>query len=129
MEVASKLIVVGGAVLLAIVGGLAEGVNAAEAPRRYTEGCGLSEPRLLEKVAPEYPEQARSERIQGTVILDAVVRDDGTVGDVEVVESAHALLDAAANTAVRAWRYDPARDAEGRPVTVILRVTVRFRLS
>jgi protein TonB len=122
-------VVLAGLALLMVAGGRAEGVDAAEAPVRFTQGGAISEPQVKEKVPPSYPEQARKERIQGTVVLDAVVEADGTIGTIEVVRSDHELLSEAAVEAVRHWRYEPARDEDGRAVAVIYSVTINFRLS
>lgn len=105
------------------------GANAAEGPQRFVKGEGISEPRVKEKAAPVYPAEARKQHIEGTVVLDAVIKADGCVGPIEVVESAHELLSGAAVAAVREWKYEPARSADGRAVAVIFTITITFRLS
>jgi len=77
-------------------------------------------------VPPVYPEQARHDGIQGTVIVQALVGRDGTVKEVRVAKSIP-KLDAAAVTAVRQWTFRPAR-SEGRPVAVWVAVPVKFTL-
>ena len=81
-------------------------------------------------VEPEFPELARRARIQGKVILQVVVRKDGTVGDIQVFKEPAANLgfsDAAIN-AVSQWRYHPARQ-NGRPVDVFITVVVNFTIE
>jgi len=80
----------------------------------------------ITRVAPEYPAAAREARVDGTVMLSANVREDGTVGDIKVVNSVP-LLDAAAIAAVRQWRFKPA-SAKGIPVATWVAVPVKFSL-
>lgn len=93
---------------------------------------GVTNPELIEetKVEPEYPELARKARVEGTVILNAVVRRDGTVDNIQVLKAPPADLgfSEAAIAAVRQWRYKPAMQ-NGRPVDVYLTITVRFALE
>lgn len=93
---------------------------------------GVTEPELIPetKVEPAYPEAARRARLEGRVILQLVVRRDGTVGEVTVLK-APALevgFSEAARAAVTQWRYRPARQA-GRPVDVYLTVVVNFQIE
>ncbi|RMG43562.1 MAG: energy transducer TonB [Acidobacteria bacterium] len=93
---------------------------------------GVTSPELIPetKVEPEYPELARKARIEGKVILRAVIRKDGTVGDIEVLRAPMPDLGftEAAIAAVRQWRYRPGVQ-NGRPVDVYLTVTVNFTLQ
>jgi protein TonB len=77
-------------------------------------------------VAPAYPPIARAARVEGIVILEAVIGEDGAVRDVRVLRSIP-LLDAAATEAVRQWRFTPTL-LNGQPVPVVMTVTVAFRL-
>jgi protein TonB len=90
-------------------------------------GGDLREPRKLRHVAPIYPELAVEARVQGTVVIDCVIGEDGRVSAVTVLRG-HPLLDPAAEEAVRQWRYT-ATLLNGVPVSVLLTVTVAFRLS
>jgi len=76
---------------------------------------------------PDYPAIARSARVTGTVILEAVIAEDGTVRDVRVLRSIR-LLDEAAIEAVRQWRFTPTL-LNGEAVPVIMTVTVAFNLN
>ena len=81
----------------------------------------------MERVEPEYPPLAVQAQIQGVVILEAVVDRQGPVEDVRVLRSIP-LLDGAAVTAVRQWRYSPLL-LNGKPERFVLTVTVSFSLS
>lgn len=90
-------------------------------------GGDVTAPVLLSRVDPVYPEAARRARLEGTLILEAVITAAGDVQDVRVLKSVNPLLDASAAQAVRQWRYRPAT-WNGRAVPVYLTVTVRFSL-
>ncbi len=77
-------------------------------------------------VDPVYPPLARSSRVEGVVILEAVLDATGRVDSVRVLRSIP-LLDQAAVDAVRQWRFTPAR-LNGVPVPVVMTVTVNFTL-
>jgi protein TonB len=79
-------------------------------------------------VEPQYPEAARKARMEGVVILEAIITDQGSVEDVRVLKSVNPLLDASAVRAVQQWKYKPAT-LNGRAVRVYLTVTVTFRLN
>jgi protein TonB len=79
-------------------------------------------------VEPQYPEAARKARMEGVVILEAIITADGNVEDVRVLKSVNPLLDASAVRAVGQWKYKPAT-LNGRAVRVYLTVTVTFRLN
>lgn len=102
-----------------------EGTNPPLAPVRI--GGAIREPRKIKNVTPEYPDIARQARVQGVVILECVVSPRGNVTEVRVLRGIP-LLDAAAIDAVRQWRYTPTL-LDGRPVPVIMTITVNFRLS
>jgi protein TonB len=82
-------------------------------------GQGLS---LLKRVEPPYPPAMQAARVQGTVVLDAVIHRDGTVGDIKVLKSSGPHFERAAIDAVKQWRYAPI------PYEGILTVTVNFTL-
>jgi TonB family protein len=115
--------------------GLGEGTGAGIGPGSgggtgggpYRAGSGITAPELLREVRPEYTEDARRLNLEGDVILEIVVRSDGTVGDVRMVKGLGAGLDRRAIDAVRQWRFSPAR-RYGTPVDVIVEVAVEFKL-
>ena len=82
--------------------------------------------RLLHRVDPKYPELAKSQHIQGAVVLEAQVLGDGTVGNVAVLRG-DPLLAEAASSAVKQWKYQP-YSVKGRPVERQERITVKFSL-
>lgn len=90
-------------------------------------GGTIKEPRKIRDLAPAYPEQARFGRIQGTVVLEAIVDVDGHVDHVKILKGIKTLDDAAV-AAVHRWEYTPTL-VDGIPVPVIMTVTVTFRLT
>src|SRR6202165_1903407 len=86
---------------------------------------GVTGGQLLHRVAPVYPAQARLLRLEGTVILAAVIMEDGTVGDVNVVEGSTVLAQSAVD-AVKHWRYKP-YELDGKPVKNETRITIEFK--
>jgi protein TonB len=78
-------------------------------------------------VRADYTDEARRANITGEVVLEIVVRRDGTVGDVRILQRLGAGLDQRAIAAVRQWRFAPAR-LKGSPVDVIVEVAVEFKL-
>jgi periplasmic protein TonB len=87
----------------------------------------VMEGNLIRRVQPEYPALAKQARIQGTVVLRAVINRDGIIQDLQVM-SGHPLLVQAALNAVRQWRYRPYY-LNDQPVEVETQVTVNFSLS
>jgi TonB family protein len=78
-------------------------------------------------VRPDYTEDARRQGLEGDVVLEIVVRDDGSVGDVKILKGLGAGLDRRAVDAVRQWRFSPAR-RHGAAVDVMVEVAVEFKL-
>lgn len=118
---------VAGGVLGGVSGGALGGqLGGDETPMRIT--AEVKQPVLIKKVDPQYPEIARRARIQGIVILEAVITKTGTVEDVRVLRSLHPILDQSAISAVKQWKYQPAM-LNDRPVKVYFTVTVNFTLK
>jgi protein TonB len=84
-------------------------------------------PRKIADARPIYPEIARMNRVEGTVVLEAVLDPTGRVTQLRVVRSIP-LLDQAAVDAVKQWRYTPSTYG-GKPVSVLMTVTIRFTLN
>ena len=84
-------------------------------------------PRKIGDARPFYPEIARAARVEGTVIMEAVLDTTGRVTQLRVIKSVP-LLDQAAVDAVRQWRYTPSLYG-GHPVSVLMTITVRFTLQ
>jgi TonB family protein len=93
----------------------------------YRVGGGVSAPRVLFSPDPEYSEEARKAKYQGTVVLWVVVGPDGRPRDIRVQRTLGLGLDEKAVEAVRQWKFDPARK-NGQPVAVQINVEVNFRL-
>lgn len=89
--------------------------------------AGITPPSKLSGVSPIYPASAQRDLIQGRVVLQIVVREDGSVTDVKVLRSI-AQLDQAAIDSVSQWKYTPAVK-DGKPVAVYVTVLVNFHLS
>lgn len=90
-------------------------------------GGDIQEPEKILHVNPEYPELARRARMEGVVILEAVIDKQGNVKDITMLRPLGLGLDVAATEAVQQWKYTPTY-YNGRPVEVILTVTVQFQL-
>ena len=86
----------------------------------------VAEGSLLQRVEPEYPEEARQQRIQGAVVLEVRIGRDGAIEEVKLV-SGQPLLAKAAIAAVKQWRFKP-RLENGQPVGMQTRVTLNFRM-
>ena len=84
-------------------------------------------PTQTKKVNPVYPLAAQLERVQGAVVLEAIIGADGKVRDVRVLRSVP-FLDQAAVAAVRQWEYEPAQ-RDGKPTPVVMTVTTTFRMD
>ena len=93
----------------------------------YRPGSGIEPPRLLREVKADYTEDARQRGVTGDVVLEIVVRRDGSVGDVTVLHGLAAGLNDRAVQAVRQWRFTPAR-RHGAAVDLIVEVAVEFKL-
>ncbi len=91
-------------------------------------GGDVRAPVLISRAEPDFPESARRAHMEGVVILEAIISADGAVENIRIVHSANPLLDAAAEKAVRQWRYKAAT-LNGRAVSVYLTVTVTFGLK
>jgi protein TonB len=121
-----------------IVGGIAGGLESLFPPPPppptpppprgpVRVGGQIKEPALISKVDPVYPGVAISANIEGTVILEAIVDEEGRVETVRVLRSV-SVLDRPALEAVKQWRYSPVI-LNGRPEKFILTVAVTFRLE
>lgn len=85
------------------------------------------EANLVHRVQPAYPPLARAARIQGSVVLQAIISKTGTIQNLQAL-SGHPMLVPSALDAVRQWRYRP-YFLNGEPVEVETQITVNFILS
>jgi periplasmic protein TonB len=120
-----------------VIGGFSTGFTVGgvgpEAPPRVVQPRpiritkGITPPRRIVYVRPEYPRIAQANRISGRVVIEAIIGPTGDVQSTRVIWSVP-FLDQAALTAVRQWRYTPTL-LNGVPVSVILTVSVDFTLQ
>jgi protein TonB len=91
---------------------------------------GVSNPVVTKEVHPKYTREAMNARVQGTVAMDAVVREDGTVGDVTITQSLDEEygLDQEAVKALKQWQFKPGTKND-TPVPVVVNVTMSFTLK
>jgi protein TonB len=107
--------------------GIGPGSGGGTGGGPYRPGSGITAPELLKEVRPAFTEDARRRGIEGDVVLEIVVRSDGSVGDVKVLQGLDGGLNRNAIDAVKQWRFSPAR-RYGQPVDVMVEVAVAFKL-
>ena len=93
----------------------------------YRVGGDVAQPRLIEKVDHSYTPEARSAKIEGSVVLRFEVNEQGKVENIRMLKSLDAGLDAKAIEAVRQWRFDPGKKGD-KPVRVDVALELNFRL-
>ena len=116
-------------------GGVGSGTGPGVGPGRgggigggvFRVGGGVSAPRAISSPEPEYSEEARKAKYQGTCVLWLIVAQDGHPRDIKVARSLGMGLDQKAIEAVRNWKFEPAMK-DGQPVAVQINVEVNFRL-
>lgn len=112
--------------------GHSEGPGVIEAPAPKDEiltvGGAVSKPVFQDGPKPKYTEVARKARLQGTVIVEAIIDEQGRVIDARVLKGLPMGLDREAVAAVQQWRYKPAT-YQGRPVKVRFSLTVNFQVN
>jgi TonB family protein len=108
-------------------GGVGPGSGGGTGGGPYRPGSGIEPPRLLREVKADYTEDARQRSISGAVVLEIVVRRDGSVGDIKILQGLAGGLNDRAVQAVRQWRFSPAH-RQGAAVDVIVEVAVEFKL-
>lgn len=125
------------ALAAAVLGGLLFGIPITQArqqtqtaPQVYRPGPGIVNPVLIRQVRPKYTQEAMRARIQGVVQLEAVVLENGTIGDIRVIKSLDTVfgLDNEAIAAARQWLFRPGMK-DGKPVPVIIVMELELRLN
>jgi protein TonB len=96
-------------------------------PKTVRPGGSIRVPRRINDVRPVYPVIAQQARREGTVVIDALIGEDGRIRQARVLSKPEPLLDEAALAAVRQWVFTPTL-LNGEPVSVAMTVTVDFRL-
>ena len=116
-----------GGVLGSVMSSVPTAVPKAATPQRVRVSQGVSQGLLIHKVQPQYPPLARQARIQGVVVLQALIGKDGSIQNLHVV-SGHPMLTNSALEAVKEWKYKPYY-LNGEPVEVETTINVNFTLS
>jgi TonB family protein len=93
-------------------------------PKRIRIGGQALQRRLVQKVKPEYPNEARGAHLKGTVRLRVLIGEDGRVKETSPIEG-DPVLTRAATDAVRRWKYRPLR-IDGEPLEVESEISVKF---
>jgi periplasmic protein TonB len=107
--------------------GIGPGSGGGTGGGPYRPGSGITAPTILREVKPDYTEEGRRRNVEGDVVVEIIVKSDGTVGNVKLLQGLGAGLDQRAIDAVRQWRFSPARRL-GTPVDVVVEVAVEFKL-
>jgi periplasmic protein TonB len=116
-----------GGVIGGIISSTPVAVPKVATPQRVRVSAGVTSGLLVRRVQPNYPPLARQARIQGTVVLHAVISKDGSIENLTLV-SGHPMLAPAAIEAVKQWKYKPYL-LNGEPVEVDTEVQVNFTLA
>jgi len=116
-----------GGVIGGIISSTPVAVPKVAAPQRVRVSQGVTQGLLIRKIQPNYPPLARQARIQGSVLLQAVISKEGAIENLRLI-SGHPMLAPAALEAVKQWRYKP-YILNGEPVEVETQITVNFTLS
>lgn len=107
--------------------GVGDGEGGGTGGGVFAIGNGISNPQIISDPRPDYSDDARKARAQGTVVLAIIVRKDGTVSVQEVTKKLGFGLDQKAIDAVKRWKFIPAKK-DGNPVDVFVSVEVNFTL-
>ena len=96
--------------------------------RVYSVGDSVKSPQVLQQPIPSYTEQAKEARIEGTMLVSAVIRKNGSVDQVKVIRGlGYGLDDSAVNTISKEWKFKPGT-LNDKPVDVSVVIEVSFRL-
>lgn len=113
-------------VVMAIIVPLLAAAAVAEEPLRV--GGDVTRPEIISEPPPVYTELARKARVQGTVIVDAIIDTEGNVANAHVLKGLPMGLAQAALDAVQKWKFKPAT-LKGKPVNVYYTLIVNFKLQ
>ena len=117
----------GGGIGVGVGRGVGPGEGAGFGGGVFKVGGGVSAPKAIYSPDPEYSEEARKSKYQGTVVLWLIVSPDGSPRSIRVQRSLGMGLDQKAVEAVKNWKFQPATK-DGKPVAVQINVEVNFRL-
>jgi len=107
--------------------GVGNGKDAGIGGGAYTVGRGVRAPRAIYDPEPEYSDEARKMKHEGTVVLSVIVDAEGRTRNIHVARSLGMGLDEKAIEAVKKWKFEPGKK-DGQPVAVQVNVEVNFRL-
>jgi len=94
----------------------------------YYMGADVKEPVLLKKATPQYTERGRNARVEGIVVLEAVIRKNGTVDNFKVIRSlGYGLDEAAINTVAKKWQFKPAT-YQGENIDYPVQIEIKFQI-
>jgi TonB family protein len=110
--------------------GVGPGTGGGFGGGAYRPGSGVSFPTLIRQEQPKYTSEAMRAKVQGSVELEAVILENGTVGEVRIMKSLDKVfgLDQEAITAARKWLFRPGIGPDGKPVATIVTLILEFRL-
>ncbi len=117
-----------GGVIGGIISSTPVAVPKMATPTRVRVSQGVTAGMKIHDVTPQYPQMAKIARVQGPVVLAAVIGKDGAIQNLRVVSTASPLLNQSALDAVKQWKYRP-YILNGEPVEVDTTITVNFTLS
>jgi len=116
------------AIIAIAMAGLLGAAGGAAQEQVYEPGGGVTLPKVIKEVRPQYPPGTMETGIQGRVTMRCVVQRDGRPGEVTVTESLEPRLDGAAVEALKQWEFEPGQ-RNGMPVAVRIAVEMRFTLK
>jgi len=130
---------VSGGVIAGVPGGISGGVAGGiagvrtvaagpQTPRVYKVGGGVSAPKVVHKVDPQYTKDARDAKIEGTVVVQTEIHTDGRAHNISVVKSLDPGLDHNAIDAISQWKFEPGKK-DGEAVAVTATIEVNYRLN
>lgn len=110
-----------------VFSGLTVALGACAQPDVVRVGPGVTPPRVLSKIDPEYSFQAREANVQGTVVFQIIVDEQGRPANLSVLSPLGFGLDERAQAAIEKWQFAPGIK-EGKPVSVLSTIEVNFRV-
>ncbi len=107
----------------------AEPIPAMKSPIARAGVGGVTIPACVHCPIPDYSDEARAAKYQGTVVLQAVITAEGKAENISIIKNPGMGLEQMAIEAVKGWRFRPAVGPNGRPVATIVPIEVTFRLK
>jgi len=102
--------------------------NDDSSPIKFEPDGDVTEPNVIHKVNPKYPEEARKNKVMGEVVCEAVITTEGKVADVKIAETDDEIFNQPTIDAIKQWEFEPAT-LDGKPVDVYYKLTVRYSLK